>query len=77
MTKGITHHSNDNERDSFSAIGLAALLIVNRLRNENQLVEIREEQQEHRQWDGHSDGANQCNGAGNDQKSPNRIGNRG
>lgn len=39
MMKATTHHSNDNERDSFSAIGLAALLIVDRLKNENQLLE--------------------------------------
>lgn len=29
--------TQDNERDSFSAIGLAALLIVNRLKNDAQL----------------------------------------
>ena len=49
MTKAATHHSNDNERDSFSAIGLAALLIVNRLKNENQLLETRDHHEEDRE----------------------------
>lgn len=42
-------HDNDNERDTFSAIGLAAMLILNRLSNERQLRQLScdEKQDEH------------------------------
>lgn len=76
MKRAATHFANDNERNSFSAIGLAALLIVNRLKNENQLVEAREEHQEHGERNAHCDGADQSDGAYNEQEIPNRIGNR-
>ena len=33
--KRETHHSNDNEPMTFSKLGLAAALIVNRLRNDS------------------------------------------
>jgi hypothetical protein len=41
-------HANDNF-DPWSSIGLAASMILNRLRNERLLLELREEQQEEAQ----------------------------
>ncbi len=51
------------------------MLILNKLRLATQL-EAREEHQEHGEWDGHSDGADQSDGAYNEQEIPNRICNR-
>ncbi|MGM4997809.1 hypothetical protein AB8A05_04025 [Tardiphaga sp. 538_B7_N1_4] len=57
------------------SIGLAAELILNKLRVKAQL-----ETSEHHESDckrnAHSDRADQSNGAGNEQEIPNRIGNR-
>lgn len=39
--------ANDNEPETFSPIGLAALVILNRLRNEQALLELAKEHHEH------------------------------
>lgn len=40
------HFDNDNEPDTFSPISLAALVILNRLRNERTLLELAKEHHE-------------------------------
>jgi hypothetical protein len=47
-------HANDNF-DPWSSIGLAASMILNRLRNERLLLELREEQQEEAQGNAQPD----------------------
>ncbi len=67
--------ANDNEPFAMISIGLAAELILNKLRVRAQL-ETGEEHQEHSERNADSNAADEDNGAGHDQNPPNRIGNR-
>jgi hypothetical protein len=75
LVVNMTRAANDNEPFAMISIGLAAELILNKLRVRAQL-ETSEQHQKHCERDADSNAADEDNGAGNDQEIPNRIGNR-
>ncbi|MBR0868912.1 hypothetical protein JQ633_00970 [Bradyrhizobium tropiciagri] len=52
-----THHDNDNEPETWSPIGLAALVILNRLRNNQAILRLNEKADEQRDGEPDADRA--------------------
>ena len=63
MLRGMKS-DNDNERDTFSAIGLAAALILNRLSNNQQLRRLQADEKKNEDRSGDTNA-----GRGDEQKS--------
>ncbi|WNV09985.1 hypothetical protein [Tardiphaga sp. 709] len=72
MTKAATHHSNDNEELPFKSIGLASMLILNKLRLATQL-EVTEQEKDETEDAGRSHESGRTGYEGSDARRTNRF----